>query len=87
MIVLSSVLDPKASRIANIAAGTLMTGVQGATLFIGKPRKYYLAASIIEMATTSFIVGYAWKRLRMPRIRPVANARTDSLLLGVSFDL
>ncbi len=85
MIVLSTALSPKHSRIANVAAGTLMTGVQAATLFVGKPRGYYLAASIIEMATTSFIAGYAWKTLKVPAVRPMARASDESFVLGLSY--
>lgn len=52
------------NRWANIAAGVIMTGVQTATLFNGVPAAYYTFFSIIEIATTAFIVVYAarWRR-------------------------
>jgi hypothetical protein len=87
MVFLSYALPPKASRIANISAGTLMTVVQTATLFVGKPTKYYLASSIVEIATTGFITAYAWRGLRPPRVLPTANVRRDSVVLGLRFTL
>jgi hypothetical protein len=60
MVLLSRVLKYRANRWANIAAGTVMTAVQSATLFVGVPAPYYLFFSVIEIATTVFIVWYAW---------------------------
>jgi hypothetical protein len=54
------VLPYTANRWANIAAGTLMTVVQSATLFVGVPAPYYLFFSAIEIATTVSIVLLAW---------------------------
>lgn len=62
MILLSRVLKGKGNRHANIIAGILMTVVQLATLFLGPVSMYYLFFSIIEIATTAFIVWYAWKK-------------------------
>lgn len=61
MIVLSRLAKPKTSRWLNIAAGTIMTIVQAATLFAGTPAMYYAFFSTIEIACTSLIVWYAWK--------------------------
>ena len=60
MVLLSRVLPYRANRWANIAAGTIMTAVQSATLFVGIPAPYYLFFSVIEIATTVLIVWFAW---------------------------
>jgi len=60
MVLLSRVLRYRANRWANIAAATIMTAVQSATLFIGVPAPYYFFFSVIEIATTVLIVWYAW---------------------------
>jgi Family of unknown function (DUF6326) len=60
MVLLSRVLPYRANRWANIAAGTLMTAVQSATLLVGAPAPYYLFFSVIEIATTVVIVWFAW---------------------------
>jgi Family of unknown function (DUF6326) len=60
MVLLSKVLPYRANRWANIAAGTVMTAIQLATLFFGVPAPYYAFFSTIEIATTAFIVWYAW---------------------------
>ena len=60
MVLLSRVLPYSMNRWANIAAGTIMTAVQSATLFVGAPAPYYLFFSVIEIATTVLIVWFAW---------------------------
>ncbi len=60
MVLLSRALPYRANRWANIAAGTIMTAVQSASLFIGTPAPYYLFFSVIEIATTVLIVWFAW---------------------------
>lgn len=60
MVLLSRVLPYRANRWANIAAGTIMTAVQAASLFVGTPAPYYLFFSVIEIATTVLIVWFAW---------------------------
>ena len=60
MVLLSRVLRYRTNRWANIAAGTIMTAVQSATLFVGVPAPYYLFFSVIEIATTVLIVWFAW---------------------------
>lgn len=69
MIVLSRVLKPKANRRANVAAGSVMTVVQIASLFVGGLTMYYAFFSVVEIACTSFIVWYAWK-WRVSEVRP-----------------
>ena len=61
MVLLSRVLKHKANRMANIIAGSIMSAVQISTLFVGTPTTYYAFFSIIEIACTLFIVGYAWR--------------------------
>jgi Family of unknown function (DUF6326) len=60
MVLLSRVLPYRTNRWANIAAGTIMTAVQSATLFVGVPAPYYLFFSVIEISTTVLIVWFAW---------------------------
>jgi len=69
MVLLSRVLNYRANRWTNIAAGTVMTAVQTLTLFMGVPAPYYLFLSILEIAATALIVGYAWK-WREPAVQP-----------------
>jgi hypothetical protein len=71
MVLLSRVLNYRANRWANITAATFMTAVQTLTLFMGVPAPYYLYLSIIEIACTVLIVGYAWK-WREPAVQPSA---------------
>jgi hypothetical protein len=60
MVLLSRIVPYQANRWVNIIAGTVMTVVQLVTLFVGTPTLYYLFFSVIEVATTAFIVWYAW---------------------------
>lgn len=60
MVLLSRALPYRANRWANIAAGTIMTAAQSASLFVGTPAPYYLFFSVIEIATTVLIVWFAW---------------------------
>ena len=61
MVLLSRVLSYRANRWTNITAATVTTAVQSLTLIMGVPAPYYLYLSIIEIACTVLIVGYAWK--------------------------
>jgi hypothetical protein len=61
MVVLSRILSHKINRIANIVAGIIKTLAVIGSTFVGTPAAYYLFFGIIEIATTSFIVLYAWK--------------------------
>ena len=80
MVLLSRVLNYRANRWTNIAAGTVMTAVQTLTLFMGFPAPYYLFLSILEIAATALIVGYAWKwRKPAPAVQPrVAGAEAPA---------
>lgn len=61
MVLLSRLLSYKANRWTNVVAGTIMTVVQIATLFLGSSTNYYIFFSIIEIFTTASIVWYAWR--------------------------
>ena len=61
MILLSQILKYRLNRWTNIIAGIIMTVVQILTLFSSSPSIYYIFFSIIEIASTSLIVWYAWK--------------------------
>jgi MFS family permease len=60
LALLSRVLEYRANRWANVAAGLVMTVVQCLTLALTPPAGYYIFFSIIEIACTAFIVWYAW---------------------------
>ena len=70
MVFLSPMLNPRASRIANIAAGAFMTAAQTASLFVGRPTKYYLVSSVLEISATVFITAYAAIYLKALRVTP-----------------
>lgn len=59
MVLLSRILNYKTNRWANIIAGSLKTIVMIMTMFVG-PTMYYIFFGTIEIATTAFIVWYAW---------------------------
>lgn len=62
MVLLSSFLPHGVSRWANIVAGSVMTLVQAGSLLVGSgPTVYYAFFSTVEIATTAFIVWYAWR--------------------------
>jgi hypothetical protein len=63
MILLSRILKYKVNRWANIIAGTITTVVQFSSLFFGSsmPSSYYIFFSIMEIASTAFVVVYAWR--------------------------
>jgi len=62
MTLLSRILAYRANRIANLIAGSIKTAVMIATMFFGGgPSLYYLFFGSIEIATTAFIVWYAWR--------------------------
>ena len=60
LVLLSKVLEYRANRWANVAAGSVMTAVQCLTLVLTPPAGYYIFFSIIEIACTACIVWYAW---------------------------
>lgn len=59
MVLLSLLLKYKVNRWANIIAGSIKTIVMILTMFVG-PTMYYIFFGTIEIATTIFIVWYAW---------------------------
>ena len=73
MVLLSRILKYRANRWANIIAGAFMTAFLTVTLFVAVPTTYYAFFSAIEIASTLFIAGYAWK-WRNPEISPIKIA-------------
>ncbi len=69
MVLLSRLLQYRASRWASIIAGTIMTITLTLTLFVAVPTMYYVFFTVIEIACTALIVGLAWK-WRNPEIQP-----------------
>lgn len=61
MVLLSRILNYRANRWANIIAASIKTVAMIMTMFVGTPTAYYLFFGIIEIATTTFIVWYAWQ--------------------------
>ena len=61
MVLLSRILKHRLNRWTNIIAGLIMTAVQVMTLLPSQPTPYYVFFSIVEIATTSLIIGFAWK--------------------------
>ena len=61
MVLLSRILKYRASRLASIIAGTIMTVVLPMTLFAAKPTMYYVFFTVIEIGSTALIVWYAWR--------------------------
>lgn len=60
LVLLSRVLKCKANRLANIVAGLIMTLVMIGTLLMGGASYHYIFFATIEIATTLFIVWFAW---------------------------
>jgi hypothetical protein len=61
MVLLSRILKYQASRWTSIIAGAIMTVSLTLTLFVAVPTMYYTFFTVIEIACTAFIVGFAWK--------------------------
>ena len=61
MVLFSRILRYKASRLASIISGIIMTVALILTLFAAVPTMYYAFFTAIEVTTTVFIVWYAWK--------------------------
>jgi len=79
LVLLSRVLEYRANRWTNVAAGSVMTVVQCLTLVLTPPAGYYIFFSIIEIACTAFIVWYAWT---WPRPEAGVLTRAGSGLLN-----
>jgi len=60
MVLLSRILNYQANRWANLIAAAIKTIVMIITLFVGQPTHYYLFFASVEIATTLFIIWYAW---------------------------
>jgi hypothetical protein len=60
MVILSRVLNYSINRWTNIIIGIIHTLAVFSSMFVGKPTPHYLFSGIIEIATTLFIVWYAW---------------------------
>ncbi|WP_421764600.1 DUF6326 family protein [Ekhidna sp.] len=60
MVLLSRVLKYKFNRLANIIAGFIKTLIMLGTLLMGGASYHYMFFATIEIATTIFIVWYAW---------------------------
>lgn len=71
MILLTGALSDRYSRLANVVAGTIMTVVQAATLFVGNTTSYYAFFSVIEIACTASIVWLAWRWKAVPVLTEV----------------
>jgi len=61
MVLLSRILKYRASRLASIIAGSVMTAALPVTLFVAVPTMYYVFFTVIEIASTALIVWYAWR--------------------------
>ena len=61
MVLLSRILEYRASRMASIIAGTIMTVVLPVTLFVAPPTLYYIFFTVIEVICTALILFYACK--------------------------
>ncbi|GHJ42743.1 hypothetical protein Cs7R123_00850 [Catellatospora sp. TT07R-123] len=77
MVLLARVLPQRVNRWANIAAAAVMTAAQAGSLLVGTPTGYYVLYSVIELACTVFIMGYAWtwRPVRSAAPVPVGAAR------------
>lgn len=61
MIFLSRVLPYRSNRWANILAGGESTAFVGLTLIGGTMPAFYVFIALIEIASTVFIIWYAWR--------------------------
>ena len=61
MVLLSRILKYKWNRIANIISGVIHTLAVSGSMFVGTLEAYYALFATIEIATTIYIVWYAWK--------------------------
>lgn len=60
MVLLSRVLKYKINRLTNMIAGSIKTLIMIGTLLMGGASLHYMFFATIEIATTLFIVWYAW---------------------------
>ena len=76
MVLLSRLLKYRASRLASIIAGSIMTVTLPITLFVAVPTTYYVFFTLIEIASTALIVWFAWK-WSDPEVSPVTIASNE----------
>lgn len=69
MILLSRVLKYGINRWTNIVAASIKTIVMILTMFVGIPTNYYIFFGSIEIATTIFIIWYAWTWIKTDEIQ------------------
>jgi uncharacterized protein DUF6326 len=67
MVLLSRILKYRANRWANIIVGVINTVSVLVSLLVATPALYYAFFGIIEIATTIFIIWYAWTWRPNPR--------------------
>ena len=60
MVLLARYLPFKTNRWANVAAGLIMSAVEAASIFVGRPPPFYLVFAAIEIACTLLITWFAW---------------------------
>lgn len=60
MVLLSRILPYRTNRWTNIIVGVINTLAVLISLTVATPALYYIFFAVIEIATTSFIVWYAW---------------------------
>jgi hypothetical protein len=61
MVLLSRLLEYRASRLASIISGIIMTVSLFFTLFVAEPAMHYLFFTVIEISCTALIVFFAWR--------------------------
>jgi uncharacterized protein DUF6326 len=66
MILLSRILNRRANRLTNIAAGLFLTAVQAVSLFVGTPTLAYTFISIMMIGAGVAIVWSAWNWHAVP---------------------
>ena len=87
MVFLSTALPPRASRIANITAGVWTTGIQTASLFVGKPSPHYAVSSAVEISATAFITGYAIFAMKPRAVEPTVSLTPEGATVGLRVPL
>ena len=80
MLLLSRLLGRRVDRLANVAAGALMTIVQAGTLAVHTPTPYYAFFSAIEIACTAAIVWFAWTRLAVGPVPAAGRVERATVL-------
>ena len=79
MVLLSRILKYRASRLASIIAGAIMTAALPVTLFVAKPTTYYVFFTVIEVIATALIVWFAWK-WRVPEVESETDENNKTII-------